>query len=485
MHLNAHLDVDVVALQADDTVSLLLELTAPKAPAQADEPHAPRTLQIVLDRSGSMAGGRLETAKAALADVVGQLAPQDNFGLVAFDDEVRVVVPDGPLHDKELVRALVAGIVPGGSTNLSGGLLRGVREARRVAGGGGATVIVLSDGIANVGVTEPEALGRVTQAAREHGVTTHTVGIGLGYDEQVMAAVARGGAGDTHFAEEPDAAASALREGVDGLLDASVQAATLTIRPTGAVAGVRLFNDLPVTPIAGALMVEVGDLYAGETRKLLLAFDVPAMPGLGLATVAEIELAYVELPDLTSHTITLPVQVNVVPGDEAAGRTRDPKVVTEVAFQRAQEAKRRSAQAIRDDDRPLAAAGLASAAAEIRAAAPAAPPAARDELLEEASMLDELSDRARTDVASRVSKHAMADAHRKQQRRGRGSRRSRRPSLTGDARRTPPHRLRPRRRRAPWGARGRDAAGAARARDRARPRARHVDRGDQRGGGGR
>src|SRR3954468_9608560 len=126
MHLDALLDVDVVPLESDDAVSVLLELAAPVADERAT--RAPSTLQVVLDRSGSMAGERLDAALAALDALVVRLAPTDHFGLVAFDDEVHVVVPAGPLVDKTAVRAAIASVTPGGMTNLSAGYLRGLQE---------------------------------------------------------------------------------------------------------------------------------------------------------------------------------------------------------------------------------------------------------------------------------------------------------------------------------------------------------------------
>ena len=99
MHLNATLDLDVVAIEAEDRISVLLELAAPAAKTSRTRP--PSTLQVVLDRSGSMAGDPLESAKAALIDLVGRLEPTDHFGLVVFDDEVHVAVPAAPLTDKD------------------------------------------------------------------------------------------------------------------------------------------------------------------------------------------------------------------------------------------------------------------------------------------------------------------------------------------------------------------------------------------------
>ena len=132
MDINALLDVDLVAVESEDHLSVLLELTAPGARLRSSK--APEQLQVVLDRSGSMSGERLDAAKDALESLIARLDPTDNFGLVTFDDEVAVPIPAGPLADKHAAREAIRSVWPGGMTNLSGGYLRGIQEARRVAG---------------------------------------------------------------------------------------------------------------------------------------------------------------------------------------------------------------------------------------------------------------------------------------------------------------------------------------------------------------
>ena len=406
MEINALLDLDVVAVEAEDRITVLLDLAAPAAPATTATTH--RAVEVVLDRSGSMAGDRLQAALTAVDALVTRLDPQDAFGLVAFDDEVTVAVPAGPLLDKAHVRELIRGIAPGGMTNLSGGLMRGLQEAERAAAGSGATCILLSDGHANHGVVDHDVLGGFTATARRKGISTSTIGLGLDYDEELLAAVARGGAGDADFAEDGDTAGAKLSAQVDGLLSLVAQGASVLVKPTGDVDKVTLFNDLAATAIDGGVMIELGDFYSGEERKLLLELEVPAMAGLGLAQIAEIELRWVELPALTQKTVTLPVHVNVLPGDQAAGRIPNPVVRSERAFQTAQQAKRDAAKALRRGDAPGAAGMYAAAACAL-------PP----EHADEAALLHDLADRALHDDVRRTAKFSEADAHLKNRRRGR------------------------------------------------------------------
>lgn len=415
MQVKTHVDVDVVAVEQDDEVTVMIELGAPEPASGKPRPAA--AVQVVLDRSGSMNGERLEAAKQALVRLVDRLNPSDSFGAIAFDDEVRVVVPAGELHDKHAARVAIADVYSGGATNLSGGLLRGLQEVRRVAGDSGATLLLLSDGHANAGVTDPARLASVAASARDHGITTSTVGIGLGYDELLLAELARGGQGNHVFAEHGDGAAAAVAGEIEGLLSKTVQAASLLVRPEAAVDTVTVWNDLPGHPVDGGIMVELGDLWAGEERKLVLTFAVPAKAALGLARVAELELRYVELPGLAEQTVTIHVHVNVVPGDRAAGRILDQKVRTELVYQQVQGEKRRAADALRDGDRAAAQRAYDAAGTQLDALLMQCP---SPELAEERDLIGELRLRADAGDVDWAARYSRMDGSRKSRKRGRG-----------------------------------------------------------------
>jgi Ca-activated chloride channel family protein len=416
MHLSALLDCDLVAVEQTDELTLLVELTAPSPTSTAA--RQPATLQVVLDRSGSMAGDRLEGAKSALISLVDRLDPADNLGVVAFDDAVQVVVPAGPLTNKAAAKHAVAAVHDGGSTDLSSGYMRGLQEAQRVVGPTGATLLLVSDGHANAGVTDPGQLGQVATRARSKNVTTSTLGFGLGYDEQLLGALARGGAGNELFAEEADTAVALIAGEVDGLLTQVAQAASLRLTWTDHVAGISVLNDLPVVGLPDGAMLELGTFYAGETRRLLVKLSVPGIAALGLTQVATLEFTHVSLPDLVQHTTTLPVMVNVVPGDQAAGRIPDPKVRSEELFQQTQKAKRESSKLLSQGRGDEASALLFDAGQSLRACSAALPAMYAAELVGEAGVIEALADEARIDAA-RAAKATSYDATMKSRNRGR------------------------------------------------------------------
>lgn len=412
MHISAHLDVDLVAVEATDTVTLMLDLTAPPAPSPSEEVRPEHTAIVVLDRSGSMSGPCLDAAKRAIIDLVARLDDRDNVGVVTFDSDVEVVVAAGRVGTlgRAAITRAVSAIEARGMTDLSSGYLRGLQEARRVCGAAGATIVLLSDGHANSGVTDPAQLRRVAARAGAQAITTSTIGIGDGYDEDLLAEIALGGNGNHAFAREADAAAAALAGEIDGLLAKTILAASLRIAPTSDVRRIGLLNDLPCNVVEGGVMVELGDFYAGEERRLLLELEVPAMAALGLATVAELTLTYVELPAIEQHTVTLPVSVNVVPADLAAGRVPSPDVARERLLVEAQRAKRASQQALASGDVHSARSALHGAAEAMRAAPPVL---MDDELQKEADWLTATADGLADWSTSYSSKRLRSDHLRK------------------------------------------------------------------------
>ena len=149
-------------------------------------------------------------------------------------------------------------------TNLSGGFCAESRRPSAPPTDGGATLVLLSDGHANEGVTDHGQLEQFAAGAQRRGITSSTIGIGLGYDEDLLAAIARGGGGNASFAEQRRRRRGGAGLGGRGPAGPGVQAASLTVRRASDVTAVRLFNDLPATAIEDGFMVELGDLYAAR-----------------------------------------------------------------------------------------------------------------------------------------------------------------------------------------------------------------------------
>ena len=342
MNVKALLDVDMVALEAADKVTLMLDLTAPANPAQSTRPG--QAIQVVLDRSGSMEGQPLDAAKGSLLKLVSRLAPQDAFGLVAFDDAALVIVPTRTMADHHMpsLRKSIRDLQTGGSTDISAGYLMGLRELTRVQATGGSTLLLISDGHANAGEQDPKFFQEVSTKSATEKVTTSTIGLGNGYDETILEALAQGGGGAHRFAGSIDEAVGAIAAEVDDLLDKTIVNAVLRVTPTSAMSGapaIEIVQRLPYWKDGETFVVQLGDLYSGENRRFIIDLDVPGIASLGLCKIADITIEYLDLAQRQEISVTMPVNVNVVPGDVAAGRIADPIVRAERLILEAQTAK--------------------------------------------------------------------------------------------------------------------------------------------------
>jgi Ca-activated chloride channel family protein len=160
-------------------------------------------LALVVDRSGSMQGPKLREAKRCVIDLIKRMNPEDQVGLVQYDDSVDTIIPLTPVEQVSgIIDALVQGITANGSTDLHAGWLRGGEMLAPNAGRESTChVILLSDGQANSGLVRQDRICEQVSALAGAGVTTTTVGLGADFNEVLMTAIAQAGHGSAHYGE--------------------------------------------------------------------------------------------------------------------------------------------------------------------------------------------------------------------------------------------------------------------------------------------
>jgi Ca-activated chloride channel family protein len=369
MNVKAILDIDLVALESTEKVTMMLDMTAPITDAAKSRPG--QAVEVVLDRSGSMSGAVFNSAKESILKLIERLAPQDSFGLIAFDNQALIIAPMRAMadHDMPALRKAVREMQTGGNTDISAGYTMGLRELARATTDAGATLLLISDGHANSGEQDPAVLAQIATTHAANKVTTSTIGLGTGYDEKILEALAQGGNGAHRFAYTIDEAIGAIAAEVDDLLEKSVVNAVMRFTPSPLLTTnprIEILQRLPHFKEGDTYVVQLGDLYAGENRRFVIDIEVPGMPALGLATIADITLEYLDVAKMQEITVSMPVQVNVVPDDVAKGRLADPVVRAERLILTAQTEKATAIDELRNGLNKEASSRLKSTAEHLR-----------------------------------------------------------------------------------------------------------------------
>jgi Ca-activated chloride channel family protein len=240
----------------------------------------PMNLAVVLDRSGSMgAEGKMDNAKAAVRALINQLRPDDYVSIVVYDDVVEVLRRSARVRNKAALRRLIDEIYPRGWTNLGGGMLEGFRQAELNAREDYVNrVVLLSDGLANRGITSPGRLREIARDYRSEAITLTTIGVGWEFNENLMVGLSESGGGNYYFIESPRDLASVFQREFDLITE---------LVASNVVIELELEARIRVTDVIGyefraekdRCAIQVGDLYGAESRDITVELTVP--PGSG------------------------------------------------------------------------------------------------------------------------------------------------------------------------------------------------------------
>lgn len=320
------------------------------APLAARSSRTPVRLALVLDRSGSMAGVKIATAKEAALAVVARLDARDQVAVVVFDDRVDVVQPLSPAgeHLTATLRARLATIDARASTALHEGWLTGAQEVTGDdvdANMSLARVFLLTDGLANVGLQDPERIASEAAGIREKaGVGTSTFGIGSDYNESLLGPMAVAGGGQFHHLRgTADLAATFVGELGDMFAIAARQV-RLEIRcDRGVEPGVISAYHAAPQPNAGGhrLQVEIGDLLPSDERHVVVRFAFPAFAGAMHQAVAA-RLTW-RVGDAWHATDWQTISLAYADDPACTAEPRDPATMRWVGLHHAERARREAA----------------------------------------------------------------------------------------------------------------------------------------------
>ncbi|HON42016.1 MAG TPA: VWA domain-containing protein, partial [Bacillota bacterium] len=305
----------------------------------------PLNVGVVLDRSGSMGGRPLDYVKQAAKFLVEQVGANDFLSLTVFDSQVDVVFPAQRVTNNDVLKQAVDSIVPGGSTNLSGGLLRGYEETLKECRSDQVNrVLLLTDGMANAGTVDPDMLAGKSGAMLRKGVSLSTVGVGLHFNEDLLIQLAEAGKGSYYYVREPDEIPSVFASELQGLLSVVAQGISLEVHGLSGCRATAVLGYEPAFDDTG-MSLSLPDMFHDEQKLLAVEIDHPALPA-GEHEIIRMKLSYADAAhDLDSVSLEVTAKLAVC---SAGDQPKEPifEVMKIVELARTAIAKDRSVEAI-------------------------------------------------------------------------------------------------------------------------------------------
>lgn len=281
MTLNVLSDQHLVEALEPDERHLLLTLTAPKArrPRGGKAPTRPAVnVCFVLDRSGSMAGPKIALARYAVERALQGLTPPDRFSVVVYDEHIDLLVGSQTATKDAKHKALVRlqAVDARGSTDLHGGWAKGAEAVKRHLDHDGVNrVLLLTDGLANRGVTDPTTLTAFAADLRASGVPTSTFGVGTDFDEALLQSLADAGGGHFYYIEHPNQIPDYITSELGELLETVAREVVIDVKHAPVVGIEPLSPIVAKAAVPGELKILVGDLVAGQDVELVLRVSFP------------------------------------------------------------------------------------------------------------------------------------------------------------------------------------------------------------------
>ncbi len=263
----------------EQTVDVLIRITPPALnPDPSSRPNwkgrPDLNLSLVLDRSGSMEGEKMIRAREAAMFCVDQMLPSDRLSVVTFDDRIDLLFPSEPVTNKQSMKDLIARVTARGSTALHEAWVRGgLTVSERMLDQGINRVVLITDGLANVGITNTDEI--VTQALGlyQRGVSTSTIGIGADFNEDLLMPMAQSGGGNAWHVVEPNDMQQIFQVELEGLVAQFAHTVSLSLIPADGVRIVDVLNDFDLTETG---RYRLPNLQAGSPLDIVVQLKVGA-----------------------------------------------------------------------------------------------------------------------------------------------------------------------------------------------------------------
>jgi Ca-activated chloride channel family protein len=276
--MSIQIRTDGKLIKATGTSQRYLQVSIEAPPATHQSSRRPINIAFVIDRSGSMQGEKIARAREAVIHGIRSLRDEDRFAVVAFDDSIEVVVPStvSTAEGRQQAIAAVQRVDSRGRTDLCGGWLHGCSEiGQHLKDEAFGRCILLTDGLANVGITQPEQILVHVRELRARLVSTSTLGVGSDFNEFLLGKMAEAGGGNFHFIENAGHIPEFIAAEVGEALAVTARDVEIIVESSDALS-VGSLNDFPCKREGNAWHISAGSLFAGQLLEPVIGMSFPA-----------------------------------------------------------------------------------------------------------------------------------------------------------------------------------------------------------------
>lgn len=326
--------------EGESWLDILVRITPPVPDVHFVRP--PMNLGLVLDRSGSMSGSKkMIHAREAAAFAVSELLPTDRVSVTIFDNEVETIVPNTLAENKPAIIDRIRGIQPRHTTALHQGWREGADQVEAHFEAGGLNrVILLSDGLANEGITDPNVISAECKVRAGKGISTSTMGLGDDYNEDLMQKMGENGEGNYYFIETPQQLADIFHTELKGLMANVGSKVSLGIEPQSCTTVLEVLNEMDRNGF-GRLMLP--DLVVGMPIQVVIRLKVPQIGHE--AEICRFRLAWNDPKTGDRLTVYAGLVMPAAPRSVWESLPTNIQVAEQVAFQMAARAKKEAVAA--------------------------------------------------------------------------------------------------------------------------------------------
>jgi Ca-activated chloride channel homolog len=261
----------------NNQVYLHIDLKADKVDSPKE--RTPLNLAIVIDKSGSMdEKNKLTYVKKAVEHIIDNLDEGDYVSVVAYNHEVSVVQTSTPVSNKYALKEKVNSLRAGGYTNLSGGMLEGYDQLIFKKGYVNR-VLLLSDGLANRGITDRYLLGdKVRELNRKEGIVISTFGVGNDFNEDLMTEIAEYGKGNYYYIRNSEQIPDIFAQELNGVRTLVGQSTKVKVRFPDNYLSLNKVYGYPYDINGDEVTIDFKDIFSGQDKTVLLKFNIRKTP---------------------------------------------------------------------------------------------------------------------------------------------------------------------------------------------------------------